>query len=332
MTRTAHKTAAASRAAALAFAAVAGFSMVAAPLALSAKPAVAAQEPDTAPARDSRAAAIALPAGMERVNGALPAVAKLLEPIQGDAKEFGNGRIEDGEVLGWDFDKPGAPSSHAAAKQKLIAALRAAGYAYDEVGAIQKDNPAGPIRHFYARSPKTGKRLLGYWIDAKTSQILVWARLAGGGAPQVAKAPASLIGPTWRSTRISASTFWSQSGAYVGDGAQQATMITFNPDGTYKLHGYSQSRAGDWGLQAYTWEEGKASFDGDLVVLRPTGGKYKGVDTKLAHKNFERAMTADEMRANVRLYRWQMTDADGKPVLKMGNGSSDQATFKPTNG
>jgi|GEM_PF-3188381 len=322
-----HTTVASRRAAALSLALLAGVAPLCLPIrSLSVTPATAAQEPETFPARESRVAGIALPPGMERVNDALPGVPKMLEPIRGDARDFANGQMADGEVLGWELDKPGAPT-RATAKKQLIAALRAAGYVYDEIGAPQKDNPTGTIQHFYARNPKMGKRLLGYWVEAKTSQVLVWGQITSNHKPQVAKAPAALIGPMWRTTRISASTFWSQSGAYVGDGAQQALMITFRPDGTYKLYGYSQSRAGDWGLQAYTWEEGTASFDGNLVVLRPTGGKYKGVDTKLAHKNFERPMTAEEMQSNVRLYRWEM---DGSGVLKMGNGAADLATFKPT--
>lgn len=302
--------------------------MFAAPLAtvaLTAAPARA--EEATVPIRTSGVAGITLPAGTEKVKDTMPGVPKLLQPLEGDAQEFGSGQLGAREVIGWDFDKPATPS-RSVAKSQFIAALKAGGYTYDEVGTAQK-NDAGPIQYFFTRSPKTGKRILGFYIDAKTSLIVVWAQLAGGSAPQVAKAPNTLVGPTWRATSIGSTTFWSGS-TYSGSGRQQAAMITFFADGTYKLQAYNQARSYDWNMEAYTWEEGKASFDGNLVVLRPTGGKHKGVDTKLAHKNFERPMTAEEIRDNVRLYRWEMTSENGKPVLKMGNGINKMTAFRPT--
>lgn len=305
-----------------------GAPLVAAPMATIVVTATAARADEgTVPIRVSGVAGITLPNGTEKVKDEMPGVPKLLEPLEGDAKDFGSGELGAREVIGWDFEKAGTPS-RAAAKSQFIAALRGAGYTYDEVGTVQK-NSAGPIQYFYTRNPKSGKRILGFYIDAKTALLVVWAQLAGGTAPQVAKAPSTLIGPTWRATSIGNTTFWSGS-TYSGSGRQQAAMITFFADGTYKLQAYNQARSYDWNMEAYTWEEGKASFDGNLVVLRPTGGKHKGVDTKLAHKNFERPMTASEIRDNVRLYRWEMTSENGKPVMKMGNGLKNLTAFRPT--
>lgn len=290
----------------------------------------AAQENAPISVRTSLVApSIALPAGTERVpaqGGAL----KLFSSLEGDAASFGDGEIGAREILGWDFDKNPQPFA-ATIKRQFIANLKAGGYVYDEVGPVQTTNPAGPIQRFYIRSPKAGKRVLGFWIHAKTSLILVWAEMTGGPRVLASKAPEELVGRTWRATRISGTTFWAANGAYNGAGTQQAGIIQFLPNGTYKYQVFIQTRSNDWGLQAYTWENGTASFDGNLVVLRPTGGKYKGVDTKLAHNNFERPMTEAEIRNNVRLYRWEMSDDKGKPVLRMGNGKADLSTFHITN-
>lgn len=83
---------------------------------------------------------------------------------------------------------------------------------------------------------------------------------------------------------------------------------------------YIKTRGYGWETLALTWEEGTATVTGDTLTLKPTTGKYKVIDNRVAKNSYERPMTPEEIKTNVKTRTWSReTDpGTGKPVLKMG--------------
>ena len=77
---------------------------------------------------------------------------------------------------------------------------------------------------------------------------------------------------------------------------------------------------------ALTWEEGRASFNGSTVTLRPTSGRYQVMDSSVKRNNYRRPMRPDERK--VKTYQWRLDTQDGKAVLMMGRDSNSLSAYK----
>jgi hypothetical protein len=114
----------------------------------------------------------------------------------------------------------------------------------------------------------------------------------------------------------------------MGDGGGGSQTYTFDKNGKYQMFNYVKTRMYGWQMEALTWENGTATFSGDKVTLRPTSGKYKGIDNRVGKNNFTRPMRADELKKNVKTYTWSLDTDNGKPVLQMGKDPGSMSSYK----
>lgn len=142
------------------------------------------------------------------------------------------------------------------------------------------------------------------------------------------EAPAALQGD-WKYGVISFTNFWSDQGEYVGNAGGTGVYFQFQKDGTYKQFVYINRRVYNCVTQTWTETNGTAVFEEGKFTVHPVVGHYKASDSCVGQNNFERAMTAQEVKDNVVTFLWKFeTDNYGKTWLKVGHDEQTWSYFE----
>jgi hypothetical protein len=131
--------------------------------------------------------------------------------------------------------------------------------------------------------------------------------------------PAELQGD-WKHGVISFTNFWDDQGQYVGNAGGIGVYFTFQKDGSYKQFLYINQRSYNCVTQTWTETNGTTVFEAGKFTVHPTVGHYKASDSCVDRNNFERPMTAQEIKDKVQVYLWKFETRadDGKTWLKIG--------------
>jgi hypothetical protein len=149
------------------------------------------------------------------------------------------------------------------------------------------------------------------------------------GAPVPGQVPGPVVG-RWTSGRVSTLGFWNtQTGNYLGAANGLSILFAFEADGRYTMQVYVLLRNYGCVTEAWTELRGTVAFDGDTFATRPTAGRYKGTDSCVASKNFDRAATAAELADERRTHYWSFEPnaTDGKTYLMIGRARESRSFF-----
>jgi hypothetical protein len=140
--------------------------------------------------------------------------------------------------------------------------------------------------------------------------------------------PSELQGD-WKHGVISFTNFWDDQGTYVGNAGGTAVFFQFQKDGRYKQFVYINRRVYNCVTQTWTETNGTTVFEQGKFTVHPTVGHYKASDSCVIQNNFERPMTAQEVKDNVQTFLWKWEDRDdGKTWLKIGFDESTWSYFE----
>jgi hypothetical protein len=131
-----------------------------------------------------------------------------------------------------------------------------------------------------------------------------------------AEFPTALVGE-WRYGTVSGTTYWdSSTGKYLGSGSGMSDTFIFAKDGSYKEYAFIKSSpVAGWTTKIFTTIEGKAKVSGDTLTLTPTKGNYHVEDNRVARSNYDRPMTDEEVKKQIKSQGFSLGQEDGKPVL-----------------
>nr|CAA9283925.1 hypothetical protein AVDCRST_MAG63-3799 [uncultured Armatimonadetes bacterium] len=119
------------------------------------------------------------------------------------------------------------------------------------------------------------------------------------------------------------------SGRNLGPRSGIVIFFTFEKSGKYNMVFYAQTLNYGWQSQTWSLHEGTVTFGNGTFTLRPTKGKYKVADNRVKRNNYERPMTAEELKQNtVYLWRWEKNPSDGKTYLKIGPSEQSLSHFQ----
>lgn len=147
----------------------------------------------------------------------------------------------------------------------------------------------------------------------------------GGGNPPATAVPAELLG-SWRYGSISPTNFWNDhTGVYSGNAYGMSDHYTFERDGSYTEFAYIYTQSYGCRTQVWTSIEGKVTVADGAFTEYPTKGRYKVADTCAASRNYERAMTAQEIRDRQgRTRQFQLRAEGGRTFLQILDGRYDR--------
>jgi hypothetical protein len=142
----------------------------------------------------------------------------------------------------------------------------------------------------------------------------------------------SQLAADWLYGSISPTNFWDDhTGQYSGNAYGFSDYVMLEADGTYKRYIYIYTQYYGCRTQSYTYHVGTVTVNGSTITYYPQQGKYKATDNCVDRRNFERAMTRDEViDAQGDAWDWELgTDLNGQTVLLAGPaGSGEQATYR----
>ena len=152
---------------------------------------------------------------------------------------------------------------------------------------------------------------------------------AQGVTAKASTVPADLAGK-WKWGTIS---FNSEvdvySGRNLGPRSGMVIFFTFEKSGKYNMVFYAQTLNYGWQTQTWSIHEGTVTFANGTFTLHPTKGKYKVTDNRVQRNNYDRPMTAEELKQNtVYLWRWEKNPNDGKTYLKIGPSERSLSHFQ----
>lgn len=140
--------------------------------------------------------------------------------------------------------------------------------------------------------------------------------------------PTSVVG-RWVAGSASATTYWDNSGKYVGNGNGSGQLYVFRPDGSFEYYMVMEVRTYGMLSLVRTNYSGKADFSGGTFRLSPTAGHYH---SEMGSKVTDRAMSAEELAKASKSYGFRLEQgADGRPhlIIPFEDGSSHDFTPAP---
>lgn len=138
--------------------------------------------------------------------------------------------------------------------------------------------------------------------------------------------PDAVVG-NWLYTTSSATTYWSDTGQFLGNGRSGAQFYEFKADGTFRYFMYLEMRTGNFVSKVHTTCEGTVKFAAHKFTLNVTKGHYH---TEMGSTIKDRPMTDEDFKRMSKTNAWELSKSDdGKPTFVIPFEDGSKTVFKP---
>jgi hypothetical protein len=130
----------------------------------------------------------------------------------------------------------------------------------------------------------------------------------------------------WLKGYFNMNNFFTYDGKDLGKGYESSRALSFTKDGRVEMYLYFHTFDGYCHSHAFTYIKGVAHTDGDKLTITAISGKYRGAYSGYcgsSRKNFEREMSAEEVKKSVYKFYWTREKRNGKEYLVTRSNRND---------